>query len=180
MATPGNGRPKQGVEIVIAGRSFTAQGVPPRVNVPPALMLNLRLSDLPEDIGIRPLGLELSAQSGWQVDCLLYGLRDGSAWARVEVSEPLHAEVVEYDWPSTHLTALADAVQERKQQVGDTDIDTEIFRGSGRWRFSYLIDIGEDLKLSAAFERVQNTIATLKLRSEEIAAGKDIRSVGEL
>lgn len=173
MSIKFNRRTEGSIEIVIGGRAFPIAGVPPKAEIPKDLLFDLRLSDLPEEVAIRPLGVKFPSGSRQQVSCSIYGFRDGSAWALVEVVEP-----GERDWPPVSLTALQEAVREQKAQEEDIDTDTDIFQDSAGWKFGYVIELFEDLPTEEALRRLETTARKLAIRSEEIVGGKNFRAFG--
>ncbi len=72
-------------EIVAVGQSFLIRTDPPEVAIPKVLIKELRLSELPDQIGVQPVGISLPIAVGAQVDCRLYGFRDGYASARIKI-----------------------------------------------------------------------------------------------
>jgi hypothetical protein len=152
-------------EMVIAGQSFLIRQEPPQAIVPKELLKNVRLSELPDAIAVKPLGVSMVLAGGEQVDCWLYGFRDGYACARIQVTTKAG--------PTARLRALQDAVGERQEKQGDVE-PTE----SGPPKYcglSFLLDLLEDVPIPEALDKVEQALLELHSRRMSLLAAQPFR-----
>jgi phage/plasmid-associated DNA primase len=88
--------------MIIAGQTFPIREEPPQAVIPKELLQDVRLSELPDAIAVKPLGVSMVLAGGEQVECWLYGFRDGYACARIQVTTKAG--------PTTRLRALQQVV----------------------------------------------------------------------
>jgi len=149
----------------IAWLSFLTEDKPPQAAVPKELLKELRLSELPDGIAVKPLGVSLSAAGGEQIECWLYGFHDGYACARVQVTTKAS--------PTARLRALREAVlerQEKQEDVEPTDSDQPEYSG-----LCFLVDLLEDISIPEALERVERVLAELHDRRLALLAAQQVR-----
>jgi hypothetical protein len=158
-------RPDGQTEIVAAGRSFLIRTDPPEVAIPKMLLQDLRLSKLPDQIGVQPLGINLATAAGTQVDCWLYGFRDGYASVRIKI--------VEQGGPSPRLVALREAAHKRQDERGDVEVD-ELYEVDGKATFSFLVDLIEDMLVQQAFERIDQVVRELEKDGAAVLASVEL------
>ncbi|MGA2357551.1 MAG: hypothetical protein ABSF66_01020 [Terriglobales bacterium] len=158
-------RPDGQTEIVAADQSFLIRKDPPDVAIPNRLLQDLRLSELPDQIGVKPLGMSLVVTGGEQVDCWLYGFHDGYAFARVLVTAKAG--------PSVELNALQEAVRERQEKQGDvepTESDPD-----GDSELCFLLDLLEDVPIPEALDKVEQALTELDNRRMSLLATQPFR-----
>ena len=158
-------RPDGQTEIVAADQSFLIRKDPPDVAIPNRLLQDLRLSELPDQIGVKPLGMSLVVTGGEQVDCWLYGFHDGYAFARVLVTAKAG--------PSVELNALQEAVRERQEKQGDVE-PTESGPG-GHSELCFLLDLLEDVPIPEALDKVERALTELDSRRMSLLATQPFR-----
>lgn len=158
-------QPDGQTEIVTAGQSFLVRKDPPEVAIPKRLLQDLRLSELPDQIGVKPLGVSLVVAGGEQVDCWLYGFHDGYACARVLVTAKAG--------PSVGLNALQEAVRERQEKQGDVE-PTEPDPG-GHSELCFLLDLLEDVPIPGALDKVEQALTELDSRRMSLLATQPFR-----
>lgn len=152
-------------EMVIAERSFPIGEQPPLAVIPKELLRDVRLSELPEGIAVKPLGVSLVGGEGEQVDCWLYGFRDGYACARVLVTAKAG--------PSVGLNALQEAVRERQgkqEDVEPTESDPD-----GHSELCFLLDLLEDVPIPGAVDKVEQALKELHSRRMSLLATEPSR-----
>jgi hypothetical protein len=158
-------RPDGQTEIVAAGQSFLVRKDPPEVAIPKELLQDLLLSELPDQIGVKPLGVSLVVAGGEQVDCWLYGFRDGYACARVQVTAKAG--------PSVALSALQEAIRERQEKQGDVEpTESDPDRHS---ELCFLLDLLEDVPIPEALHKVEQALAELDSRRMSLLATQPFR-----
>ena len=161
-------RPDGQTEIVAGGQSFLIRTDLTEVEIPKGLLQDLLLSELPEQIGVKPLGIDLTSAAHPHVDCWLDGFRDGYASARVKIAER--------SGPSPRLLALRDATCKRQQERGDVEAD-ELYEVDGDAIFSFFVDLMEDLLVQQAFERIDQVVRELEKSGEAFLPGAELESV---
>jgi len=154
-------RPDGQAEVVAAGQSFLIRTDPPEVEIPKRLLRDLLLSELPDQIAVKPLGIDLTSTAHTRVDCWLYGFRDGYASARIKVAERGR--------PSPNLLALRDAACKRQQERGDVEAD-ELYEVDGDAAFNFLVDLMEDLLVQQAFDRIDQVVRELEKDGDAVLA----------
>ena len=152
-------------EIVAAGQSFLIRKDPPEVAIPKRLLQGLLLSELPDQIGVKPLGASLVVAGGEQVDCWLYGFHDGYACARVQVTAKAG--------PSVGLNALHQAVRERQEKQADVE-PTESDPGKHS-ELCFLLDLLEDIPIPEALHKVEQALTELDSRRMSLLATQPLR-----
>jgi len=158
-------RPDGQTEIVAAGQSFLVRKDPPEVPIPKELLQDLLLSELPDQIGVKPLGVSLIVAGGEQVDCWLYAFQDGYACARIQVTTKAG--------PNARLRALREAVSERQEKQEDvepTDSDQPEYSG-----LCFLLDLVEDIPIQEALDRVERVLKELDSRCLALLAAQQFR-----
>jgi len=151
--------------MAIAWQSFLTGDKPPQAAVPKELLKNLRLSELPDEIAVKPLGVSLSGAAGEQVECWLYGFHDGYACARIQVTTKAG--------PNARLRALREAVlerQEKQEDVEPTDSDQPEYSG-----LCFLVDLLEDVPIPEALDRVERVLDELHGRRLSLLAAQPLR-----
>jgi len=146
-------RPDGRREIILGDHSFSVRDDKQEAAIPQELLQDLLLSDLPDEIGVRPLGLTLPRAAGRQMDCWLYGFRDGYASARIQVSEP--------GGPSSWLMALREAVRKRQEDRGDVEAN-DVYGVGGNAVFSFLVDLVENTPIPEALKRIGLVLSKLE------------------
>ncbi len=157
-------RPDGQAEIVVAGQSFLIAGEPPQAVIEKELLQDVRLSELPDEIAVKPLGMTMVLAGGEQVDCWLYGFRDGYGFARIQVTTKAG--------PTARLRALQEAVRERQEKQGDVE-PTE----TGPPRFcglSFLLDLVEDVPIPEALAKVEQALTELHSRRLSLLAAPSL------
>lgn len=154
-------------EIVAAGQSFLIRTDQPEVEIPNMLVRDLLLSELPDQIGVKPLGMKLTSTAGTKIDCWLYGFRDGYASARIKVAER--------GGPSPKLQALRDAACKRQDERGDVEAD-ELYEVDGNSIFSFLVDLTDDLLVEQALENIDQVVRELEKDGKAVLAGTEQES----
>jgi hypothetical protein len=152
-------------EMVIAERSFPIGEQPPQAVIPKELLQDVRLSELPDGIAVKPLGVSLVAGEGEQVDCWLYGFRDGYACAQIQVTAKPGS--------STRLRALQEAVRERQgkqEDVEPTESDPD-----GHSELCFLLDLLEDVPIPGALDKVEQALKELHSRRMSLLATEPSR-----
>ena len=145
--------------MAIAWQSYVIEGKPPRAVVPRGLLKDVRLSELPDDIAVKPTGAAPAPGAGEDVECWLYTFRDGCACARIRI--------IPKQGLSVGLLALWEAVRERQEQQDDVELtdpapeDCEV---------SFLLDLREDTPILEALERVAQALRELNARRAELLA----------
>lgn len=152
-------------EATLAGRRFSVQRNLRHVVVSPDDCIGLRLSDLPEDVAVKPLGIDLPCGPGQQVSCLIYGFRDGSALALVEVAER-ECE----GKPPPLLVAIQQAVCEERDKDKGVDLET-LEEIDGYWKLAYVIELRAPLSLQEALKRMVTKADEVSTRSLQIVDG---------
>jgi len=149
----------------IEWQSFLCGDKPPQAVVPNELLKDMRLSELPDGIAVKPLGVCLSDAAGEQVECWLYGFHDGYACARIQVTTKAG--------PDARLRALREAVAERQEQQADvepTDSDQPEYSG-----LCFLLDLVEDIPIQEALDRVECVLKELHSRCLALLAAQQCR-----
>lgn len=154
-------RPDGGREIVVAGQSFLIREDKQEAAIPKELLEHLSLSDLPELIGVKPLGLTLSNGAASHMDCWLYGFRDGYASARIEIAE--------CGGPSPWLLALREAVCKRQETQGDVEAD-EIYKFDDSVVFGFLLDLAENFPVPEAVRHITERLRGMESSSAAFAS----------
>ena len=145
--------------MAIAWQSYLIEGNPPRAVVPSGLLRDVRLSELPEEIGVKLTGVAPAPHAGEDLECWLYTFRDGCACARIQITAKQGLSV--------GLLALWEAVREREEQQGDVELtdpapeDCEV---------SFLLDLREDMPILGALQRVEQALRDLNARRAELLA----------
>jgi hypothetical protein len=147
-------------EILIAGQSFQIAGEPPQAVVPMELLQDVRLSELPGEIAVKPSGVSIVLMGGEQADCWLYSFRDGCGFARIDLTSRAG--------PTARLRALQEAVCEREEKRGDVE-RTE--KGPTKYcGLSFLLDLVEDVPIPEALAKVEQALAELHTRRLSLLA----------
>lgn len=154
-------------EVVAAGQSFLVRTDQPEVEIPKTLLQGLLLSELPDQIGVKPLGMTLTGTAGTKIDCWLYGFRDGYASARIKVAEQ--------GGPSPKLGALREAACKRQDERGDVEAD-ELYEVDGNSTFSFLVDLMDDLLVEQALEHIDRVVRELEKAGKAVVAGAEMES----
>jgi len=155
MATKLERRP---AEIVLQNRVFEVTEDPPQAQIPLQLLGSVLLSELPDGIAIKPLGVSLARPSEEEVECWFYAFRDGYAGARVQV--------LERGGPSAALVALGEAIAERQETEGDIEV-TESCQPS---KVCFLLDIAQDLAVATALIEIERVLGELNSRRSTLLA----------
>lgn len=155
------------IEIVAAGQSFLIRTDQPEVEIPKILLQDLLLSELPDQIGVKPLGMKLTSTADTKIDCWLYGFRDGYASARIKVAER--------SGPSPKLWALREAARKRQDERGDVEAD-ELYEVDGNSTFSFLVDLMDDLLVEQALEHIDRVVRELEKDGKAVLAGAELES----
>ncbi len=149
-------------EILIGGQSFLIAGEPPQAVVPKELLRDVRLSELPGEIAVKPSGVSIVLLGGELVDCWLYGFRDGYAFARIQVTTG--------GGPTVRLRALQEAICEREEKQRDVErTETGPPKYCG---LSFLLDLVEDLPIPEALAKVDQALVELHNRRLSLLATK--------
>jgi hypothetical protein len=148
-------------EILIAGRVFQVGENPPQAQVPLELLSTVLLSELPDEVAIKPLGVFLPSTPGQEVECCLYGFRDGYACARIQL--------LESGGPSSSLLALREAVSERQETQEDMELAEDSCQ-PGKSTVSFLLDIRQDLPVPEALTQIDRVLAELSSRRTALLA----------
>jgi hypothetical protein len=147
-------------EILIAGQSFPISEEPRLAVIPKELLQDVRLSELPGEIALKPSGVSMVLAGGEQVDCWLYGFRDGYGFARIQVTTRAG--------PTARLRALQEAVCERQEKQGDVE-PTET--GPPKYcGLSFLLDLVEDVPIPEALAKVEQALTELHSRRLSLLA----------
>jgi hypothetical protein len=154
-------------EIVAAGQSFLVRTDQPEVEIPKTLLQELLLSELPDQIGVKPLGVKLTTTAGANIDCWLYGFRDGYASARIKVAERRGT--------SPRLRALREAACKRQDERGDVETE-ELYEVDGNSTFSFLVDLMDDVLVERALEHVDQVVRELEEQGKAGLAGTEPKS----
>ncbi|HXW92660.1 MAG TPA: hypothetical protein VEK33_19085 [Terriglobales bacterium] len=157
MATKLERRP---AEIVLQNRVFKVTEDPPQAQIPLQLLGSVLLSELPDGIAIKPLGVSLASASEEDVECWFYAFRDGYAGARVQVLEP--------GGPSTALVALGEAIAERQETEGDIEVTESCQPGTSK--VCFLLDIAQDLPVATALIEIERVLGELNSRRSGLLA----------
>jgi hypothetical protein len=163
-------------EIKIRGRNFPVLGSPPTAEVACDFLEEVLLSELPDDVAVCPCGFQFSALPEQSVVCLVYGFRDGSGWALLQVSQPVTA-LPNGGQSSEGLMGLQEAVRERSARKKDVEIDTEIFKDANRWIFAYCVDLVEDVPINDVLKRLEDISNQLNERSCRMRDVKGFRAL---
>jgi hypothetical protein len=140
--------------MAIEWRSFVISGKSSCAVIPKELLRHVRLSELPDGIGVNPSGLSIAVAAGEQVDCWLYGFQDGYAFARIQITTKAG--------PRARLRALQDAIRERQEEQDDVELtDSDQPEHSG---LCFLMDFAEDITVPEALERVECVLQELDSR----------------
>lgn len=151
---------RRSAEIVLQDRVFEVTENPPQAQIPLQQLGGVLLSELPDEIAIKPLGVSLAMVSDEEVECWFYRFRDGYAGARVEVREP--------GGPSAALLALGEAVAERQETLGDVEVTESCQLGSPK--ICFLVDIAQDLPVATALIHVERVLGELNSRRSALLA----------
>lgn len=154
-------------EIVAAGQSFLIRTDQPEVEIPKILLQELLLSELPDQIGVKPLGMKLTTAAGANPDCWLYGFRDGYASARIKMAER--------DGPSPRLRALREAACKRQDERGDVETE-ELYEVDGNSTFSFLVDLMDDVLVEQALEYIDQVVRELEKDGKAVLDGAELES----
>jgi hypothetical protein len=151
-------------ELIIAGQAFPVREEPPQAVIPKELLRDVRLSELPNEIAVKPSGVSIVLARGEQVDCWLYGFRDGYGFARIEVTTRAG--------PTARLRALLEAVCERQEKQGDVE-PTET--GPPQYcGLSFLLDLAEDAPIPETLAKVAEALEELHRRRLSMLAAQPL------
>jgi hypothetical protein len=159
MATKFERRPR---EIVLRDRIFKVSQDPPQARIPLPVLGSVLLSELPDEIAIKPLGASLATASKEEVECWFYSFRDGHAGARIEVRES--------GGPSAALVALGQVVAERQETLGDAEITESCQPGNSK--VSFLLDLAQDLPVATALIHIERVLGELNSRRSALLANR--------
>lgn len=129
------------------------------------LLTGFRLSQIPEELAIRPT---VSGPEEERRECAyaLFSFSDGIAWAQVETTDLRCAAA-----PATHesppLAALRQAIRERHAFLGDVDED-HFYQDERGSTLQYLVTIPQDLQVEQAIAIIENVIEELERRRDQI------------
>ena len=140
------------VAVRLSGQEFACESG--EATIPKKVLTGFRLSEIPEDLTIKP---EDSMNIG------LSSFADGSALAFVEVGE-----VRKYWDGDIGLTLYMDAF---RQVISERDdADESDFQDDGDYIFlHYDITISEDLEIREAIKRVEAIITAIEKRADQLA-----------
>ncbi|HWW15181.1 MAG TPA: GGDEF domain-containing protein [Candidatus Dormibacteraeota bacterium] len=151
------------VAFRLQGREFACEEETGQTTVPKEFLIGFRLSEIPENIGIKPVEKIDGSMIQVENDVALSQFSGGSASAAVE--EMFRRKLWDGDnGLSPYVAALRQAIDET-EEADETDFDDDddyIF-------LHYDITITEDLEIQAAVQLVDATIGRLHDRADQLA-----------
>jgi len=159
--------------VVIAGQCFPIGENPRQVAIPREMLEGIRLSELPSETAVRPVGLPLPAMPGQASSCRLFAFRDGMAWIQVEIMVSADPDSL------AALACLREAVRERQDRLQDVEEDDlgdcesqdcELQNGEPARYFTYIVPFGEDVAVADALSRVAAIARELDQRCRELVS----------
>jgi diguanylate cyclase (GGDEF)-like protein len=156
------------IGLRLDGREFLAEDETGQVFIPKALLKGFRLSDIPEELLIKPVNSIRGNVIELEQDILVGAFRDGRAAAEVEDMGRRKLWDGEVGF-SKFMGAMRQAVQERAQTLGD--VSERVFDDDGDYIFlQYEVTLTEDMEIQEAVTHVESMIGELQARREQILA----------
>ena len=154
-------KPNGQFEVELRERLFASSEGSRQVVIPRENLSGFRLSEIPDEFGIRTF---VEAQNGQSQPCCytVFAFADGVAWAQVEAVSAIDAHAAR-----ERLRALKQAVHERQVAIGDVEED-HFSESEQKVPFGYVVTIPEDMWIEQAIAEVERTIAALEKRRGEI------------
>lgn len=148
--------------VSLAGQHFPCEPETVEVIIPKGVLKGFRLSDVPEEVTIRPAESIADGQIEIKYDIRLSSFADGSAPALVEVM--LRRKHWDGDVGLTpYIAAYRQAIRER------SDAEESDFQDDGDYvLLHYKTTIGEDLEIQHAISYVEGIISAIENRTEQI------------
>jgi diguanylate cyclase (GGDEF)-like protein len=151
------------VAVRLAGQEFPCESDTEEAVIPKKLLTGFKLSEIPEELTIKPVESVDGGQIEIKNDIRLSSFASGSASAFVEVM--LRRKYWDSDVGLSRYTeAYRQAILERD------DAHESDFQDDGDYIFlHYEITIREDLEIQDAIKQVDNAIAAIENRADQIA-----------
>jgi diguanylate cyclase (GGDEF)-like protein len=151
------------VAVRLSGQEFPYESETGESIIPKNMLAGFRLSEIPEELTIKPVESIDGNQIEIKDDIRLSSFADGSASASVEVM--LRRKYWDED---VGLSAYIEAY--RKAIVERDDTEEFDFQDDGDYvSLHYEITISEDLEIQEAINRVEGTITAIEERADQLA-----------
>jgi diguanylate cyclase (GGDEF)-like protein len=160
------------VSVHINGQQFACEEETGYTTVPKEFLSGFRLSDIPDDISIKPVEKIESNTIHITNDIALTGFGNGSASATVQ--EMFRRKFWDGDVGlSPHVAALRESIAENEAaaETHFDDDDDYIF-------LHYEVTITEDLEIAAAIQKVEGIITAVRERADQLVARHRDRLLG--
>lgn len=162
---------KTGDEVIgmrLNSKEFLAEDETGQVVVPKALLKGFRLSDIPDELVIKPVNSIKGSVIELEYDIVIGAFRDGLASAEVEDMGRRKLWDGEIGFPK-FMDAMRQAVQQRRQTLGD--VTEQQFEDDGDYIFlQYEVVLTEDMEIEEAVTHVESVIGALQERRDQILA----------
>jgi diguanylate cyclase (GGDEF)-like protein len=152
------------VSVRLNGREFACEEETGETIIPKNLLVEIRLSAIPDDITVKPVESIEGSVIHVQNNIGLSRFTDGSATALVE--EWFRRKFWDGEVGlSTYVAALRQAIAEREEasETGFQDDDDYIF-------LHYEVTLTQDLEIQAAIELVEGVIGEIQKRADQLVA----------
>jgi len=152
------------VAVRLAGERFPcSQADPPEVWIPKNVLVGFKLSEIPEEVNIKPVESLDWTKIGTKNDINLSSFADGSASVFVEVM------LRRKDWDGD--VRLAHYFEAYRQAIREQDDAEESdFQDDRDYIFlHYEITISEDLEIQEAINQVEGIITAIEKRADQLA-----------
>ena len=151
------------VAVRLAGQEFPCESETGEAIIPKKVLTGFRLSEIPEELTIKPVESIDGNQIKIKDDIRLSSFADGSASASVEVME--RRKHWDGDVGLTpYMEAFRQAIRERD------DTEESDFQDDGDYIFlHYEITISEDSEIQEAVNRVEGIITAVEKRADQLA-----------
>jgi diguanylate cyclase (GGDEF)-like protein len=150
------------VAVRLAGQEFPCESESMEAVIPKSALTGFRLSDIPEELTIRPVESVRGNEITIKDDIRLSSFADGSASGSVELV--LRRKFWDGD---IGLTPYIEAYRQAVREQNDTK-ESDFQDDSDYILLNYEITIREDLDIQNAIRRVEGVIAEIESRTEQI------------
>lgn len=162
---------KDGDEIVglrLGGKEFLAEDETGQVMIPKSLLKGFRLSDIPEELVVKPVEAINGNVIYREFDISIGSFREGSASAEVEDMGRRKLWDGEAGF-SKFMYAMRQAIRQRSQSL--RDVEEKEFEDDGDYIFlRYEVVLAEDMEIEKATAHVEGVIGQLEERRDQILA----------
>ncbi len=156
------------IGLRLDGQEFLAEDDTGHVIVPKSLLKGFRLSDIPDELLIKPVNSIEGNVIEVEHDILIAPFRDGIATAEVEDMGRRKLWDGDVGFPK-FMNAMRQAIRERNHSLGD--VAEKVFDDDGDYIvIRYEVTLPEDVDIEEAVAHVESVVGDLEERRDQILA----------